>query len=124
MKSHKEEDVLRAMETNIWTTSFHNGKALIDAYRNTKHTLALIASATIQGMELTSKKGHQPGRRSGQFSIQWLCKSPLPFRDTKHVRNVLDHLKPVLFGQELDYYCGRDLLKLVDNNERELQRRY
>uniref|UniRef100_L7JIL9 YTH domain-containing protein n=1 Tax=Pyricularia oryzae (strain P131) TaxID=1143193 RepID=L7JIL9_PYRO1 len=140
IKSHKE-NIIRAMKTNIWKTSFDNGRALAHAYRSTKHTIlffsasdsgsfqgyARIVGAPPRDMEsnIKERQNHDPERQSGQFGIRWLCTSPLALQNTKSLRNSFDDLKPVLLGrdgQEMDYYCGRDLLRLMDASERGLHR--
>lgn len=59
----------------------------------------------------------------GTFKIEWMKKTPVPFRATQHICNSWNENKKVQYskdGQELEYSCGERLIQVLQTFEPKL----
>uniref|UniRef100_A0A5B6YV21 YTH domain-containing family protein n=1 Tax=Davidia involucrata TaxID=16924 RepID=A0A5B6YV21_DAVIN len=132
IKSLNRENIQLSIEKGIWATQVMNEPILEEAFHNSGKVI-LIFSVNMSGFfqgyaQMTSSVGWRrdnvwsqgsggsnPWGRS--FKVKWLRLHVLPFQKTLHLKNPLNHYKPVKISrdcQELPQDIGEALCELLD----------
>ncbi|KAL8101207.1 hypothetical protein AgCh_033184 [Apium graveolens] len=135
-----EEDQGYSCEQGIWATQLMNEPILEEAFHSSEKVI-LIFSVNMSGFfqgyaQMVSSVGWRRDKvwsaGSGgntqwgrSFKVKWLKLHDLPFQKTLHLRNPLNHNKPVKISrdcQELPPDIGEALCELLDvNNDKQIR---
>ncbi|KAJ7515833.1 hypothetical protein O6H91_22G030200 [Diphasiastrum complanatum] len=138
IKSLNQHNISKSVEKGIWATQAMNEPVLNEAFETSERVI-LIFSINMSGHFQGYAQMSSPiGRRranvwseaneganpwGGTFSVNWLRLYDLPFQRTVHLKNPLNHFKPVKISrdcQELAQDVGEALCSLIDEGaERE-----
>ncbi|KAJ7517618.1 hypothetical protein O6H91_21G031800 [Diphasiastrum complanatum] len=138
IKSLNQHNLSKSVEKGIWATQAMNEPVLNEAFETSERVI-LIFSINMSGHFQGYAQMSSPiGRRranvwseaneganpwGGTFSVKWLRLYDLPFQRTVHLKNPLNHFKPVKISrdcQELAQDIGEALCSLIDEGaERE-----
>lgn len=132
IKSLNHENIQLSIEKGIWATQLMNEPILDEAFHSSEKVI-LIFSVNMSGFfqgyaQMMSSVGwrrdkvwsagsggtNQWGR---SFKVKWLQLHDLPFQKTLHLKNPLNHYKPVKISrdcQELPPDIGEALCELLD----------
>ncbi|KAK3010524.1 hypothetical protein RJ639_011337 [Escallonia herrerae] len=132
IKSLNHQNIQLSTEKGIWATQVMNEPILDEAFHNSGKVI-LIFSVNMSGFfqgyaQMMSSVGWRrddvwsqgsggsnPWGRS--FKVKWLRLHDLPFQKTLHLKNPLNHYKPVKISrdcQELSQEIGEALCELLD----------
>ncbi|KAK3019789.1 hypothetical protein RJ639_003776, partial [Escallonia herrerae] len=132
IKSLNRQNIQLSTEKGIWATQVMNEPILDEAFHNSGKVI-LIFSVNMSGFfqgyaQMMSSVGWRrddvwsqgsggsnPWGRS--FKVKWLRLHDLPFQKTLHLKNPLNHYKPVKISrdcQELPQEIGEALCELLD----------
>ncbi|KAL8101209.1 hypothetical protein AgCh_033184 [Apium graveolens] len=140
IKSLNHENIQLSIEKGIWATQLMNEPILEEAFHSSEKVI-LIFSVNMSGFfqgyaQMVSSVGWRRDKvwsaGSGgntqwgrSFKVKWLKLHDLPFQKTLHLRNPLNHNKPVKISrdcQELPPDIGEALCELLDvNNDKQIR---
>lgn len=132
IKSLNHENIQLSVGKGIWATQVMNEPILEEAYHNSGKVILIFSvnmSGYFQGYAQMMSSvgwrrdnvwshghgGSKPWGRS--FKVKWLRLHDLPFQKTLHLKNPLNHYKPVKISrdcQELPPDIGEALCELID----------
>lgn len=136
-KSPDRETVLKAMETDLWTTSRRCQLVLNEALRQEANVILVFKAVETKQFigiaQMLSQKDPVynlyavPVTVGGKFKIKWLKKTTLDFSETHHLKNPYNARSPVCAGedaQEIEDQCAIKLCSLMTSKaEAERKRR-
>ncbi|KAI3693578.1 hypothetical protein L1987_76525 [Smallanthus sonchifolius] len=132
IKSINHENIQLSIERGIWATQVMNEPILEEAYHNSGKVILIFSvnmSGYFQGYAQMMSSvgwrrddvwshGYGGGKLWGRsFKVKWLQLHDLPFQKTLHLKNPLNHYKPVKISrdcQELPQDIGEALCELID----------
>ncbi|GBG71620.1 hypothetical protein CBR_g9036 [Chara braunii] len=132
IKSLNHKNIASSVEKGIWATQAMNEDKLNEAYRSAERVLLIFSVNTSGHFQGYARMASPIGRRmstlwsengeggspwGGTFSVEWIRLFDLPFQKTLHLKNPLNHWKPVKISrdcQELTADIGEALCALID----------